>query len=759
MDSELVSSEADLATNHYVPSHRIDSQIPIIPIEDIAPDDEIIETYVVQDDGTLLKICDETVTEPKTLTRKRRRNVEGWKRNISKSNRQSGKVYTNCRGEIQSARRVRIEGCANPVRCPFKCMTKFSQDARQAIFNSFWALNDSEKRHFYVANVKKSKCLCKRTKSVTSQKTYNLRYYFNYMDEDIQVCQKFFANTLDVSQGRVYYYFSQNKNKPTITPGAPRHGKHTKKVLSIEQKQGVRDHINRFPTVESHYCRQNTKKKYLHQGLNLSIMYRLYLEETAKPVKFSAYRNIFNYEFNLAFFHPKKDRCDKCMAFEILTNPTKKEVDDQNLHVLHKTNAATERTKDREILPIVHEQRKSAVGAGDMENVFQVPITNASIAYYSRKFSVLSFTLVLNKTVYNAMWNEALCGREGTHIANALIKLLTRIVQDNPHLEELTLWTDSCVPQNRNSIVSAAIQRFIDSSVSHLKRIEQKFSEAGHGQIQEVDTAHSVIEKFLRGKFIYSPSGLVEEIKKIPDGKLNFVVLEMEPSDYLDYRKLADAYDYTVIPYTKVKQLNYEKNQSKIWFKYDFPDDFIERNIVLKPKKVADIEGPLNLNLCSKISTQKIADIRKMFAIMPAPDKANYENLFANLNTFDVDDTETENLGTVVKKHNKKKSKIKKFKKSEAKQKEPKNDRSVPSSSAVVSRKFVDSRKAVPLFSFANSSEYKSSDHESSTERAMAQGITSTATNSTLKDITNHHDSKQSSRKMDSDRDLKGKNK
>lgn len=219
------------------------------------------------------------------------------------------------------------------------------------------------------------------------------------------------------------------------------------------------------------------------------------------------------------------------------------------------------------------------------------------------------------------MWDESLCGREGTHIANALIKLLKRITQDNPLLQRLTIWSDSCVPQNRNSIVSAAIQRFLDSSVSWLGEIDQKFSEAGHSQIQEVDTAHSVIEKFLRRKFIYSPPSLIGELRKIHEGKLKFVVVEMGEVDYVDYQLLAHAYNYTVIPYTKVKQLTYKKNQPKIWMKYDFPESFIEKSINLKPSKLADIGSSLNLKLFSKISSEKIADIRSMFGIMPESDR------------------------------------------------------------------------------------------------------------------------------------------
>lgn len=67
-----------------------------------------------------------------------------------------------------------------------------------------------------------------------------------------------------------------------------------------------------------------------------------------------------------------------------------------------------------------------------MENVFQLPITNALNVF-------LNFTAAVNRTGYNVMWNESLCGRKGTHIANALINVLQRITLDNPLLEHLTL--------------------------------------------------------------------------------------------------------------------------------------------------------------------------------------------------------------------------------------------------------------------------------------------------------------------------------
>lgn len=168
--------------------------------------------------------------------------------------------------------------------------------------------------------------------------------------------------------------------------------------------------------------------------------------------------------------------------------------------------------------------------------------------------------------------------------------------------------------------MSAALQEFLNSDNSgNLQHIEHKYSEAGHGEVQNVDCAHSVIEKFLRGKFIYSPVSLLKEFRKIPSGKSQFVILEMEHSDYFDYESLAKASKYTVIPYKKVVQLTYKKNDSKILFKLDFDDNFNSTDILLKQnyKTVPELQV---LGLHSTVTAGKIADIQKMYGIMPEID-------------------------------------------------------------------------------------------------------------------------------------------
>lgn len=98
-------------------------------------------------------------------------------------------------------------------------------------------------------------------------------------------------------------------------------GKHKNRPnrKSSEQAQFVRSHIESFSTVESHYCRKDSKKEYLSSDLSVTKMYNLYKEKCDEkshtPVSLSVYRRIFDHEYNISFHHPIKDQCDLCVSF------------------------------------------------------------------------------------------------------------------------------------------------------------------------------------------------------------------------------------------------------------------------------------------------------------------------------------------------------------------------------------------------------------------------------------------------------------
>ncbi|GFO33485.1 hypothetical protein PoB_005999000 [Plakobranchus ocellatus] len=57
------------------------------------------------------------------------------------------------------------------------------------------------------------------------------------------------------------------------------------KVEDEEKRQSILDHNNKFPRMESHYCRANTENEFLAPELNLTTMYNMYVSEIAADIK------------------------------------------------------------------------------------------------------------------------------------------------------------------------------------------------------------------------------------------------------------------------------------------------------------------------------------------------------------------------------------------------------------------------------------------------------------------------------------------
>lgn len=93
-------------------------------------------------------------------------------------------------------------------------------------------------------------------------------------------------------------------------------GKHHNNPFKVPDQNlaAVLQHIDSYPIMESHYCREKTNRRYLEEGLSLHTMYRMYekdviLKNRDFHVSEYMYRQIFNTQRNLGFFAPKKDRC------------------------------------------------------------------------------------------------------------------------------------------------------------------------------------------------------------------------------------------------------------------------------------------------------------------------------------------------------------------------------------------------------------------------------------------------------------------
>ncbi|KAF2903827.1 hypothetical protein ILUMI_02348 [Ignelater luminosus] len=243
----------------------------------------------------------------------------------------------------------------------------------------------------------------------------------------IEVCKQFFCGTLSISQKPVY---TAHKNPITIIPKKSRQSKFVKHKISEADRQNVKNHINSFLRIPSHYCRSTSDREYLESGLKVTKMHDLYLTKMQElgqdTVTQSAYRHIFLNEFNLHFFKPKKDRCGLCEEVQLLKNEAKLSDEKQasyESHILEKTIMREERQKDRV-------DNHKAVLCFDLQNVLQCPKAEIGQFYYKTKFSVynLAAHFSINKKVYCAFWTESTMERKGTDIASALSKIIEEVI-------------------------------------------------------------------------------------------------------------------------------------------------------------------------------------------------------------------------------------------------------------------------------------------------------------------------------------------
>jgi hypothetical protein len=133
----------------------------------------------------------------------------------------------------------------------------------------------------------------------------------------------------------------------------------------------------------------------------------------------------------------------------------------------------------------------------DLENVLSHPCANIS-NLYKCKSNAYNFTphCTSNGKAYCAVWHEITAGRTATHIWCAVLQILKSLLRDIPPVKHLILWSDLYVPQNKKQVMTLALMNFKRNN-PQISATEQKYSEAGHGNIQYVDAIYSKIKIFL----------------------------------------------------------------------------------------------------------------------------------------------------------------------------------------------------------------------------------------------------------------------
>lgn len=165
------------------------------------------------------------------------------------------------------------------------------------------------------------------------------------LQESVIVCRTMFLNTLSISEKTVRTLFNKqsnvNENDHKITDLRGRH-RNCPNKLGDNILNSVKDHINALAPVDAHYGRKYSTKKYLDGQLSYKRLHSLYLEwfneqkYGNKKATLRQYQDIVNSNFNIAFYIPKKDQCDKCHSFKNIKEPTEQQKIDHEKHIKYK---------------------------------------------------------------------------------------------------------------------------------------------------------------------------------------------------------------------------------------------------------------------------------------------------------------------------------------------------------------------------------------------------------------------------------------
>jgi len=496
--------------------------------------------------------CDESSKR----SRARHKDPTTWKINVRKRQRNSGSSYVSRNG-VPTRRRMIKPGCG--VKCQKQCHHSVSAVEREEIFHNFWQLgNLSKQREFIARHVTKKSLKPKMSQSTKRSRKSSFHYSFTVGGKTVFVCKLFFLHTLDISERVISTSLGKVTESGHLQPEMRSSPKSRK--LPFELRQDVRNHINKFPTVESHYCRKSSEKQYLPQGLNLSEMYRLYVQEcmsAGKPAaKKWAYCNIFRSEFNLGFHKPKKDQCDFCAKYRNLDDDDRESLKDKMEEHLRNKNLSRE--QKAELKEHAKSDRQISVACFDLQQVLLTPQSLSSQLYYRRKLSTFNLSVydLGTKDGYCYMWHEGIGKRGANNIASCIWKFINFMSERSK--KEFHFFTDNCCGQNKNKLIISMY--FHAVKTFNVDRICHYYLEKGHTE-NEGDSMHSTIESAAKSVNIFSPFQWYTVASTAKKSGEKYKVIEME-GQMKNFKGLADVYlkgSQRGIRWSDIKCLKVEK--------------------------------------------------------------------------------------------------------------------------------------------------------------------------------------------------------
>lgn len=482
--------------------------------------------------------------------------------------------------------------------CRTKCHNACPPADREEAYKKFrrTVTRDEEKWAFIVRHVTRKESSEHKVDAEFSRRQHTFVYHITIQGKLQKVCKQMFLSTFQISNSCITTAFNHLSAEGTISPCKT--GKHNKRAnaLSPGVKESVREHIEKFPKVESHYIRKDSAREYIEEQWNVSRMHRAYLKwmqkrkecealagetdsipvdalsdktsddeflsdhdslaesvnENAEPVInvknpdvacYKLYLDIFNNEYNISTHKSKKDQCELCCRWN--DNPGLREElkEEYDQHIKLKLELRRLLQEDKES---TKEDGSIAYCNFDLQKVLYCPQGLSSGFYYNSKLSTYNFTVFEIRSFkvtkgYCFTWREGICAKGSNEVCSCVLRYFG--IATSEGVKEFKLSCDNCTGQNKNRQVFAMLNF---AAAKYGIKITLKYLLKGHTQ-SEGDNMHANIETASKGKKLLLPSHWRKVMRAaIVDPSQKYKVFKLNQENCYDFKDLVKKQNWDV---------------------------------------------------------------------------------------------------------------------------------------------------------------------------------------------------------------------
>ncbi|KAE9534103.1 hypothetical protein AGLY_008839 [Aphis glycines] len=430
-------------------------------------------------------------------SKKKLRQVNKWRHNVSKNSKAQGLSHISIRGK-----HVRAPVTGPPCKCNKKCFTKIINSERDIIIDSFNNIASKEKQDTYLAGLIKVQAVNRhRPKNNSKPKNCSCYYKIRIGSTEKIMCKVAFCSFFGIGKSRVERIIKSIQNN--VPSPVDKRGKQIKRGNQKKDQVifQIEIHIDSFPSRIIHYSRhKNESVRYLSADLNISKMYELYMgDKNIKPnVTYDFYRNHFLTNFNLSFGYPRSDTCQKCDKLQNFITTAVDETSKKNfetekkLHIM-KADVFYADIKQKTLEAKI-DTNKLEVLEFDYQQNLPLPHIPCGDVFYKRQLWVYNLCITSGRSgkSYFFLYDEA-TGRKGQNeVISFLYHYFSKIMDSQ--VETVFIFTDNCSAQNKNNALVQYLYTLAMGNIFGLKKIVHRYLEPGHSFLP-CDRAFGLIEK------------------------------------------------------------------------------------------------------------------------------------------------------------------------------------------------------------------------------------------------------------------------